>query len=376
MVTMDSAKTTHDLAIIGPLPPPYGGVTVHIQRLLGHLDRAGIDYVVYDISAEGTSGDRVHAVGRFGWRWLVKYLLTGREPVVYLHTSRWDVWATAWWLSRVRGRAVVIALHTDSLRRLWPVRGRLARALVVRAFRAARTLVAVNSHIRDFVDQVAGVGDKTIVAPAFVEPIVREDDEVAVDPAVLAFCESHGPVILANGAPIVYDDGRDLYGIDMTIELVDRLRSDWPQIGVVWYLLKFAGWSPSYAERMAAEVRRRGLDAHWLFVEPTGEMYPAFRHVDLFVRPTCSDGDAVSVREALHFGVPVVTSDAAPRPAGTIGFATRDANDYLAAVRGVLESLAEERAKVAALPKASAVGTVVEMLERIVAESRQGDWGA
>ncbi len=371
-MTTSGSKTTHDLAIIGPVPPPYGGVSIHIKRLMGHLDRAGIDYLVYNNSREGTPSERVRPVGRRGRRWLVGYLLRGPEPVVYVHTSRWDVWRATWWLSRVRGKAVILSVHTDSLRRLWPVRSWLARRAVVGAFRAARTVVAVSTHVRDFLEEVAGVGHKTVVIPDFVEPIRRPEDEGAVDPTVRAFCETHEPVLLGNGAPIVYDDGRDLYGIDQTIELVDRLRAIWPGIGVVWYLLKFTGWNPAYAEQMAGEVQRRGLDSHWLFAEPTGEMYPTFPHVDVFVRPTCSDGDAVSIRESLHFGVPTVTSDAAPRPAGTVVFKTRDQDDYVAKVRATLESLDDARAEAAAAPSVSAVAAEVDMLRQIIDEVHGG----
>ncbi len=367
----DNAKTTHDLAIIGPVPPPYGGVTVHIGRLLGHLEAAGIDYVVYNISPEPTSGERIRAVAPQGWRWFARYLRRGREPVVYVHSSRWDVWAATWLLSRVRGKVVIIAVHTDSLRRLWPERGWLARRAVRAAFRAADCLVAVNEHIRAFLGEVAGVADKTVVIPAFVEPVPRAEDEASIDPAVRSFCKSHDPVLLANGAPIVYDDGRDLYGIDMTIDLVEQLRSTWPRIGVLWYTLKFTGWNPEYAAEVAEEVRRRDLTPHWLFAEPTGEMYPVFGDVTLFVRPTCSDGDAVSVREALHFGVPVVASDAAPRPEGARVFRTRDQDDFVAKVRAALEHLDEERARLTNLPTGSEVDEEVELLRRAIERTRR-----
>ncbi len=369
--TTTKKRAAHDLAIVGPVPPPYGGVTVHNRRLLGHLDRAGLDYVLYNISGEPSGGPRIVPVGHEGAGWFVRYILTAREPVIYIHSSRWDVWSATWWLSRVRGKSVIIAVHTDSLRRLWPERPWWYRRAVVAAFRAAKRLVAVNTHIREFLDEIAGVGDKTVVVPAYIAPAEAPGDEAGIDAAIRSFCESHGPVLLANGAPIVYDDGRDLYGIDMTIELADRLRADYPRLGVLWYQLRFAGWDPAYAERMEEEIRRRGLDAHWRFVEPTGEMIPIFRHVDVFLRPTCSDGDAVSIREALHFRVPAVASDAAPRPEGTVTFRTRDQDDFEASVRHVLGSLEEQRERLAALSGASAVDKEVELLREVIAEARR-----
>jgi glycosyltransferase involved in cell wall biosynthesis len=42
------------------------------------------------------------------------------------------------------------------------------------------------------------------------------------------------------------------------------------------------------------------------------------------VRPTRSDGDALSIREALHAAVPVVASDVVERPEGTLTFPLED----------------------------------------------------
>ena len=58
---------------------------------------------------------------------------------------------------------------------------------------------------------------------------------------------------------------------------------------------------------------------------------------DVFVRPTTSDGDSVSIRECLFLGTPVVASDAAVRPAGCKIFPTRDYDQMLAAVCKALD---------------------------------------
>jgi glycosyltransferase involved in cell wall biosynthesis len=48
---------------------------------------------------------------------------------------------------------------------------------------------------------------------------------------------------------------------------------------------------------------------------------------DIFVRAAISDGDSVSVREALHAGVKVIASDCSERPRGSSLFKTGDASD-------------------------------------------------
>ena len=72
---------------------------------------------------------------------------------------------------------------------------------------------------------------------------------------------------------------------------------------------------------------------------------PAFRHDVILVRPTRAEGDALSVREALHARVPVVASDVVGRPAGTSTFASDDTDDLRRALLEVLASTKETRGR-------------------------------
>jgi glycosyltransferase involved in cell wall biosynthesis len=50
---------------------------------------------------------------------------------------------------------------------------------------------------------------------------------------------------------------------------------------------------------------------------------------DVFVRPTLSDGDSISVREATSLGIPVVASRIGARPSGAILFEPGNVEDML-----------------------------------------------
>jgi glycosyltransferase involved in cell wall biosynthesis len=359
----------HSLAIVGPLPPPFGGVGVHMQRFLPYLDRAGVDYILYNTSGPTEIRGRAVSVAARKHRWFLRFLLFGAEPAVYIVGDQWPLWAASWFLSRVRGKRVVIALHGEGLRDAWESHGRLIRRCIARGLEAAARIIAVHQHIADFLEQVGDFRSKTIVAPAFIPPGSYSEGRYPLPKTVRAFCAEHSPVLLATGAPVLWQGTTDLYGIDMAVELVDRLRKRHPRVGLVWFLLDFIGSVSEYAEKMRREVTRRGLDGHWHFSPPVERFHTAFGLADVFVRPTCTDGDAVSIREALHFGLPVVTSDAVPRPDGVNLFRSRDQEDFERVVCRTLENLPAERERLGGRPSTCAADRVIELLQDVLKEA-------
>jgi glycosyltransferase involved in cell wall biosynthesis len=94
--------------------------------------------------------------------------------------------------------------------------------------------------------------------------------------------------------------------------VLGQLREKFPRAGLV---LVGAG-------SLCEEVRRRADEGpcgeHVLLCGDVGREV-ALRVIadsDLMLRTTLYDGDSISVREAVHFGVPVVATDRAPRPEG------------------------------------------------------------
>jgi len=89
---------------------------------------------------------------------------------------------------------------------------------------------------------------------------------------------------------------------------------------------------------MKQRISDKQIEENFLFQTKPCQMYPIIMKSDLFLRPTNTDGDAVSIREALHFKVPAVASDVCPRPEGTILFKCRDIDDLTSKVKEVLDN--------------------------------------
>ncbi|MBO0550667.1 hypothetical protein EXQ38_19365 [Clostridium botulinum] len=54
------------IAIIGPYPPPYGGISVHIKRMKLYLENKNIDVTVYNDAKEYNNiSQKVISIGSY-----------------------------------------------------------------------------------------------------------------------------------------------------------------------------------------------------------------------------------------------------------------------------------------------------------------------
>ena len=90
-------------------------------------------------------------------------------------------------------------------------------------------------------------------------------------------------------------------------------------------------------------VTSTDLNVLWV-VHEKFELMPIFKYARVYVRPTKTDGDSLSVREALAMGCAVVTSDKAKRPSGALVYHT--AEEFFGMTKDVLLNGAELSNKV------------------------------
>lgn len=353
------------LAIIGPIAPPVGGIAIHLERFLPFLDRAGIDFIVYNQAGPTNVPGRIISVCEHRRSWFLKFLLTCDEKAVYLIATRWQAWAGSWVLSAIRGKKVIIGLHGAGLAQAWEKHGWLVRKMIRAGLKRASQIIAVNEHVLDAVKRAGDFEHKTLVAPAFIPPSATEMNPESIPTQIAQYCQSHHPVLLGNGAPSFWK-GVDLYGIDMAVDLVERLRKRYPQIGLVWFMLKTVGYDANYGKQLREKVRKCNLEEQFFFCDPIESFCSMFSIVDLFIRPTAMDGDAISLREALACGIPAVASDAIKRPEGVELHKTRNLNDLEAKVVGILSNLKEAKSKVHTFKQPCSAEAILERIQGII----------
>ena len=323
-----------DLALVAVYPPPHGGVATHVRRLLPHLEARGIRYTVYNAVSDTESPPTVISVARRRGQWLLGFLVVAKEPVVYLFSHRLAAWVVGALMVSFRGKRLVIRLRNQMLPRLIAVSPWKAR-LAGWALRRATGVVCVSTALADAARSVGVTEERLIELPGFLPPSEEVHDRSSVAEETWSFLGAHDPVIAANGKISRYD-GEDLYGLDLLVELAARLKPDHPKVGIVVCFWDHGPDDEAGLDALLARARELGVADHVLFQTKPGLFVPVLAQANVFVRPTNTDGDANSVREAIYLGVPAIASDVVARPEGTVLFRSRDPDDLLAKVEHTL----------------------------------------
>jgi len=138
------------IGLIGSCPPPYGGVTVHVQRLMKKLDEYHIDYVLYDIlGGQGQQKNSRIIQIRHPKLWILKYFFSGTSEIIHNHTTDWRGQVLVG-LMGLLGKKTVSTLHSERLVKSWKDYNVIKRKIIQIALQSTTSLIVVNAHIREF----------------------------------------------------------------------------------------------------------------------------------------------------------------------------------------------------------------------------------
>ena len=98
----------------------------------------------------------------------------------------------------------------------------------------------------------------------------------------------------------------------MCIDLMVEMKKLNKKVGFIFALAN-EKYNKEYLGELRTTINSNAIDSDFLFLIGQKQLWPLFSLVDLLVRPTNTDGDAISIREALYFNCKVLASDVVSR---------------------------------------------------------------
>jgi glycosyltransferase involved in cell wall biosynthesis len=323
--------------MVGPLPPPVGGMASVVANLRGALAPT-LDVEVLN-NVKTTATDRalyqgviaqLRLLGDLAWR-----CLSWRPAIVHVHTCSWfNFWRNGAdvLIARLLGRRVMLHIHGGQfetfLNGLGPVRAWLARRLLGLAHR----VVVLSDGWKRVLDAWADPHRVVVVPNGVPVPAPR--------PAAPA--AAFGIVCLGNYAPAK--------GQADLLRAAARLSGERP----VTVELLGPETEPGYRDRLRALAEELGIGAR---VDIPGPALGADKATRLaraacFCLPSYDEGLPMSMLEAMALGLPVVVSRV-----GAVPETVRDGVEGLLFAPGDIDALAAHLQTLADDPqRAAAIG--------------------
>lgn len=313
-------KKNHKKPIIeiwGTYPPPVGGVTIHIKRLFHRTREKGSFNIIMKnfLGSTHRPEDGIYKV-HFAVLEFVKLLFV-RRRIIHLHTKHILTWLSF----RIFGfrHIGILTLHSQELRRSYSG----LRESITKLFLKKIKYILINDpNFSNVLSEKYNINsEKIIVIPAFIPPIKEEASHIP--DKMLQFRGKHKFLISANAWQLELQNNTDLYGFDLLIELIRILREKGYNAGLI-FCLPVPG-NDAYFKKLIKRIDLYNLNENimiWSDSNPSG--YEIWKLSDLFIRPTITDMEGISVKEALSIGTPVIASDVCPRPSQAVIFENRN----------------------------------------------------
>lgn len=332
------------IAIIGTYPPPYGGISIHIKRMKNYLEKNCIECIVYNESRIVEYENIINVKPINSHKKFIFKILFLKSNVLHFHSTNLKIRMLLGWY-KFLGKKIILTIHGESLHNQLIRLNFMGRYLLLLSLKNLDKIICVKSSIKEELLDLGFNSKKIKVIPAFIPPNSDETEVKQLPDFFHIIRHKHKFLITANASRIAFYNNEDLYGVDLSIELMKRLiNKGYKDIGFIYVIPDIDDYN--YFEKMQKLVKKYNLEDNFHFyTKPVA--YPAVINIcNLFIRPTNTDGDALSIREALLLKKPSIASDVGKRPEGTIIFKNRNIEDLYIKITDVINNHDKYRTKI------------------------------
>lgn len=321
------------IGIMGYFPPPIGGISMHVKRLGELLQLHNIDYKIYSIGDKDYDSEKVERYTNRR-KWATKYMFSPKEDIIHCHIMGWSEKAFYLLLGKLSRKKVIYTFHSyrDTSDTLSPFYKMCFK--FVRKF--GDGFIAVGKSDYGVFKKEGFDLKKVHYIPGFIAP---KEEVVEIPAYINEFLDQGDFTICGNASNNNFYNNEDLYGIDLCIDLVKSLKEQGKIVRFVFFLPYIT--QQDYYETLLAKIKEYDIEEAFKFVNDSIDFYHIIKKCDVFLRPTNTDGDAISIREALYYGTPVIASDVVSRPSECLLFESRSSEDLSRVALKVMNNYSE-----------------------------------
>jgi len=352
------------IAIIGSYPPPYGGISIHIRRMKNYLEKNCIECIVYNESRIVEYENIINVKPINSYRKFILRILFLKSNVLHFHSTNFKIRILLGWY-KFLGKKIILTIHGESLHNQLIRLNFMGRYLLLLSLKNLDKIICVNPRTKEELLDLGFNSKKIKVIPAFILPNSDETEVKQLPDFFHIIRHKHKFLITAYAYRISFYNNQDLYGIDLSIDLMKRLiNNGYKDIGFIYVIPDIGDYD--YFEKMQNLVKKYNLeDNFYFYTKPV--TYPAVINMcDLFIRPTNTDGDALSIREALTLKKPVIASDVCKRPEGTLIFRNRNIEDLYIKINDVINNHDAYRTKIKKIEFEDNAEKILEVYKKVL----------
>lgn len=270
------------LLIIGKTPLPIGGVTVHVQRLLNWLDNYGIKYEYYDLK-------------KFNFFSFSSAII--HNKYAHLHSSSPVLRLFFALVCLVYRTTAIITYHGNIGRYSF-----IKNTLDILSMYLAEIPIVLNQESFSI---ARCYNKKVYLCSAYIPEVHIQKNTLNRDTQnLIRHLKLRSKFIACTNAyNLSFDkNGQEIYGIKFLVQFFQNTE----------FALIISDPSGNYKKEFKA------TNGNILFIDYPHSFIEVLQCSDCFIRYTSTDGDSLSIHEAIDNDIPTIATDVVSRPSGVL----------------------------------------------------------
>ena len=286
------------LLLIGKIPPPIGGVSIHVKRLSDSLVRNEVDFQLKNITKRNI--------------FIFIFQIIFQRYIIHLHTSSPILRILLSIVNLINNNSVLIITYHGNIGRFNTFKNWMDKTSI----RFADIPIVINEESLSI---AKSLNKNSRLIPAFIPPIIEEKLPIYIENKLKSLKEKCSVIFCTNAFNMSFDkDRNEIYCGTQLINLF--CKSENKKFGFI-----FSDPSGNYKKHI--EKNSLQLNDNILLISESHSFFEILKYADCFIRNTTTDGDPLSVKEALFLNKIVFATNVIKRPEGVYKFTWSKINE-------------------------------------------------